>query len=184
MSFASSGPTSPRTCCTGTIDSGPYRLHADSAPAARVNSCPDTGPCQRRVFPQPRAVVTNGGCAGYLPLPGNGRDTAEREVNRFIIVANGGPDVFQDVFQKSINLCALLSVALLCAAAPGALAKTAPEDGTGAYATGTYRNLFAEDGHSDREIRPRSTPPISNSSTATRRRRPLHLRRAAMRTAR
>ncbi len=61
-------------------------------------------------------------------------------------------DLFQDVFKKSINMCALLSVALLCAAAPGALAKTAPEDGSGAYATGTYRNLFAEDGHSARDI--------------------------------
>jgi oligosaccharide reducing-end xylanase len=34
-----------------------------------------------------------------------------------------------------------------------AMAETAPEDGSGAYATGKYRNLFAEDGHSKKEIR-------------------------------
>ncbi len=32
------------------------------------------------------------------------------------------------------------------------LAKKAPEDGGGAYATSKYRNLFAEDGHSKKEI--------------------------------
>jgi oligosaccharide reducing-end xylanase len=32
-------------------------------------------------------------------------------------------------------------------------AKAALEDGNGAYATGKYRNLFAEDGHSKKEIR-------------------------------
>lgn len=32
------------------------------------------------------------------------------------------------------------------------LAKKAPEDGNGAYATGKYRNLFAENGHSKKEI--------------------------------
>ena len=34
-----------------------------------------------------------------------------------------------------------------------AVAKKTPEDGNGAYATGTYRNLFAENGHSKEEIR-------------------------------
>jgi oligosaccharide reducing-end xylanase len=34
-----------------------------------------------------------------------------------------------------------------------AMAKTAPGDGNGAYATGKYRNLFAENGHSQKEIR-------------------------------
>jgi oligosaccharide reducing-end xylanase len=34
-----------------------------------------------------------------------------------------------------------------------ALASAQPGDGSGAYATGKYRNLFAEDGHSQREIR-------------------------------
>jgi len=34
-------------------------------------------------------------------------------------------------------------------------AQTASQDGAGAYATGTYRNLFAEDGHSPREIQAR-----------------------------
>lgn len=32
------------------------------------------------------------------------------------------------------------------------MAKTGPEDGSGAYATGKYRNLFAEGGHSKKEI--------------------------------
>jgi oligosaccharide reducing-end xylanase len=32
------------------------------------------------------------------------------------------------------------------------MAKTAKEDGSGAYATGKYRNLFAEDGHSQKEV--------------------------------
>lgn len=47
-------------------------------------------------------------------------------------------------------LCAAL---VLLAGAPGTLAKTASADGSGAYATGKYRNLFAENGHSQREIR-------------------------------
>jgi oligosaccharide reducing-end xylanase len=48
----------------------------------------------------------------------------------------------------------LLSMTLLAmlAAAFSALAQVAPLDGNGAYATGTYRNLFAEDGHSPQEI--------------------------------
>jgi len=33
------------------------------------------------------------------------------------------------------------------------MAQTAAEDGTGAFATGKYRNLFAEDGHSKKEVR-------------------------------
>ena len=49
--------------------------------------------------------------------------------------------------------CSLVAAWLLLAAAVSmALAKTAPENGTGAYATGAYRNLFAEDGHSQRKI--------------------------------
>jgi oligosaccharide reducing-end xylanase len=39
------------------------------------------------------------------------------------------------------------------AAAPFALAKTAPQDGAGAYATGKYRNLFVEAGHSPKEVK-------------------------------
>lgn len=42
---------------------------------------------------------------------------------------------------------------LLLAATGAARAESAPEDGHGAYATGHYRNLFAEDGHSAAEIR-------------------------------
>ena len=38
---------------------------------------------------------------------------------------------------------------LFCA---GVLATAQPGDGSGAFATGKYRNLFAEDGHSEREI--------------------------------
>ncbi len=32
------------------------------------------------------------------------------------------------------------------------MAKTVPDAGSGAYATGEYRNLFAEDGHAQKEI--------------------------------
>jgi oligosaccharide reducing-end xylanase len=48
----------------------------------------------------------------------------------------------------------LLSVAfiLMLAAAPAAPTQAAPQDGAGAYATGKYRNLFAEAGHSPKEI--------------------------------
>jgi oligosaccharide reducing-end xylanase len=42
---------------------------------------------------------------------------------------------------------------LLLVASSIAVAKSAKEDGSGAYATGKYRNLFAEDGHSQNEIR-------------------------------
>ncbi len=41
------------------------------------------------------------------------------------------------------------AVALGCASVS---AQNTPQDGAGAYATGTYRNLFAEDGHSQNEI--------------------------------
>jgi len=44
---------------------------------------------------------------------------------------------------------------LMLMTAPVASAKTAPQDGAGAYATGKYRNLFAEAGHSNKEIRAR-----------------------------
>lgn len=53
-----------------------------------------------------------------------------------------------------IGLLAAVGVgALLVAGASAAMAKAAPEDGSGAYATGKYRNLFAEDGHSKKQIR-------------------------------
>ena len=38
------------------------------------------------------------------------------------------------------------------------------QDGSGAYAAGKYRNLFAEIGHSSTAIQARSTPPINSSS--------------------
>jgi oligosaccharide reducing-end xylanase len=41
---------------------------------------------------------------------------------------------------------------LMLITAPAALAKTAPQDGAGAYATGKYRNLFVEAGHSPKQI--------------------------------
>jgi oligosaccharide reducing-end xylanase len=50
------------------------------------------------------------------------------------------------IFLFSTTLIAML------AAAPSALAQPAPQHGAGAYATGVYRNLFAEDGHSPRQI--------------------------------
>jgi len=42
---------------------------------------------------------------------------------------------------------------LVFAGATGALAQSAPVDGSGAFATGRYRNLLAEAGHSPNEIR-------------------------------
>jgi oligosaccharide reducing-end xylanase len=42
---------------------------------------------------------------------------------------------------------------LLAVGVASAMAQKAPEDDSGAYATGKYRNLFAEDGHSQKEIR-------------------------------
>jgi oligosaccharide reducing-end xylanase len=47
----------------------------------------------------------------------------------------------------------LTTTFLLACGAQAACAKTAPEDGAGAYATGKYRNLFAEDGHPKAAIR-------------------------------
>ena len=49
-------------------------------------------------------------------------------------------------------LRAMATVLLCVGGLPVASAKSA-EDGNGAYATGRYRNLFAEDGHSKKEIR-------------------------------
>ncbi len=50
----------------------------------------------------------------------------------------------------------LLTIALmLVAGATETLARSVPADGDGAYATGKYRNLFAEDGHSKRETHAR-----------------------------
>ena len=40
-----------------------------------------------------------------------------------------------------------------CAVACCTFAQRASSDGAGAYATGQYRNLFVEDGHSPREIK-------------------------------
>ncbi len=45
----------------------------------------------------------------------------------------------------------ILAVTML-AASSILLAQTAPQDGAGAYATGNYRNLFLEDGHTPKEI--------------------------------
>ena len=50
-----------------------------------------------------------------------------------------------------IYLLSMTFIAML-AAAPSALAQAAPQKDAGAYATGKYRNLFVEDGHSRKEI--------------------------------
>ena len=58
-----------------------------------------------------------------------------------------------------MRICLLaVGVGLLLVSCPTfGLAEKAPEDGNGAYATGKYRNLFAEDGHSKTgRSRPRS----------------------------
>ncbi|MGB7548702.1 MAG: glycosyl hydrolase family 8 [Terracidiphilus sp.] len=47
----------------------------------------------------------------------------------------------------------LAAFGLLISGLPTALAKNAPQDGAGAYATGKYRNLFAEDGHPEGAIK-------------------------------
>src|ERR1035437_6370867 len=47
----------------------------------------------------------------------------------------------------------LVALSFLLTAAGTAVAQPTSEDGAGAYATGKYRNLFAEDGHSRRAIR-------------------------------
>jgi oligosaccharide reducing-end xylanase len=53
--------------------------------------------------------------------------------------------------QARIFLLSMTFIAML-AAAPSAPAQAAHQNGAGAYATGKYRNLFAEDGHSPQEI--------------------------------
>jgi len=50
------------------------------------------------------------------------------------------------------RLNAIIAVFLWFAGSLAVNATPGPEDGTGAYAAGKYRNLFAEDGHSKKEI--------------------------------
>jgi oligosaccharide reducing-end xylanase len=50
------------------------------------------------------------------------------------------------------NVLKLVAVVLCAVGGVSAVAQAAKNDGSGAYATGKYRNLFAEDGHSKREI--------------------------------
>ena len=58
------------------------------------------------------------------------------------------------VQQRMRRLLTAAATLLACIAISSiARAKTAPDEGAGAVATGKYRNLFAEDGHSKREIR-------------------------------
>ncbi|HEY1986080.1 MAG TPA: glycosyl hydrolase family 8 [Terracidiphilus sp.] len=53
----------------------------------------------------------------------------------------------------NVRISCLLSIALLFGAGEyTSPAQKMPQDGAGAYATGRYRNLFAEDGHSPHEI--------------------------------
>ena len=57
------------------------------------------------------------------------------------------------MFANAARRCVTLAACfLLLSGVSAPAAETAPQDGTGAYATGKYRNLFAEDGHSQREI--------------------------------
>ncbi len=57
------------------------------------------------------------------------------------------------MFTRKSNQCVLLAAALLvCVHPSNAQADKASQDGAGAFATGNYRNLFAEDGHSAKEI--------------------------------
>ena len=48
-----------------------------------------------------------------------------------------------------------LPILLLLASAPLTPAQNASSDGHGAFATGRYRNLFREDGHSSKQIKAR-----------------------------
>ncbi|MDW7980873.1 MAG: hypothetical protein RMH97_09930, partial [Verrucomicrobiales bacterium] len=54
---------------------------------------------------------------------------------------------------KAGALVLFTACALLAGPSPAGAAATAPADGAGAYATGRYRNLFAELGYSQAEIR-------------------------------
>src|SRR5215472_3892095 len=55
------------------------------------------------------------------------------------------------VFKSGVQVSVFL-MALVLVGTAGAQSRTLNSDGTGAYATGKYRNLFAEDGHSQKEI--------------------------------
>jgi hypothetical protein len=57
-------------------------------------------------------------------------------------------------------------------------------DGAGAYTTGHYRNLFAENGHSKREIRKKLMARSSNCFMAVRRTRPFTIPPEAIPTVR
>jgi len=58
------------------------------------------------------------------------------------------------VVNKSVVRSALIAGALVLIALPlASQVQASPEDGSSAYANGKYRNLFAEDGHSQREIK-------------------------------
>ena len=55
------------------------------------------------------------------------------------------------VFKSGVQASAFL-MALVLVGTAGGQSRTLKSDGTGAFATGKYRNLFAEDGHSQKEI--------------------------------
>jgi oligosaccharide reducing-end xylanase len=58
-----------------------------------------------------------------------------------------------NMFKMGLATWLLLTASLLaCTSELNASVDHAAQDGTGAYATGKYRNLFAEDGHSAPEI--------------------------------
>src|ERR1700745_4269876 len=54
--------------------------------------------------------------------------------------------------KKCVKLAACLLIYFLALDSAAVFAQTTPGDGSGAYATDKYRNLFAEDGHSRRSI--------------------------------
>jgi oligosaccharide reducing-end xylanase len=59
------------------------------------------------------------------------------------------------VIRKSLDTHILYLLLITFSLIPSALAKTLSQDGSGAYATGKYRNLLAEAGHSPSEIQAR-----------------------------
>jgi oligosaccharide reducing-end xylanase len=60
-----------------------------------------------------------------------------------------GTMIFLKIYQRFLPAMALVS---MLATITCAHAQPAPQDGAGAFATGRYRNLFLEDGHSKKEI--------------------------------
>jgi len=86
----------------------------------------------------------------------------------------------------SRNSLFLTAITLLLAAtqAHAAPVKTVPQDGAGAYATGKYRNLLAEAGHTPKEIQAKIDAAYGQLFHGDAQTRPLSLPPAATPTAR